>query len=72
VIGSFVLGAIMGGAAMWFYGREIRDYVGTATRDARTKAADTLHSAAEGLQAAKERAESAAQTIRSETERRVG
>jgi hypothetical protein len=54
MFGSFMLGLIMGGAAVWFYGREIGGYVDDKTRAARGKAADTLQAAAEGLQSAKE------------------
>lgn len=57
MIGSFIVGAIMGGAAVWLYGREIREYVEDRTRGARDKAADTLQAAAEGLQSAKEKVE---------------
>jgi hypothetical protein len=68
VIGSFVIGAIVGGAAMYFYGGQIRDYVDQTTRGAREKAADTLHAAAGGLQSAtdtaRQRIESAAETAR--------
>lgn len=57
MIGSFIVGAIMGGAAVWLYGREIREYVEDRTRGARDKAADTLQAAAEGLQSAKDKVE---------------
>jgi len=49
-MGRFILGVIIGAAAVWFYGRDIIEYVDDKTRLARTKAADTLHSAAETLQ----------------------
>lgn len=52
MIGTLILGAIIGGTAMYFYGREITTYVDKTTRGAREKAADTLHAAAGGLQSA--------------------
>jgi hypothetical protein len=53
---GFLLGAIIGGAAMYFYGGQVRDYVDQKTRGARDEAADALHAAAEGLQSATEKA----------------
>ena len=38
--GSFLLGAIMGAAAVWLWGREMEEYVEEKTRGVRTKAAD--------------------------------
>jgi hypothetical protein len=38
--GAFVLGAIMGAAVVWLWGREIEEYVGERTRGVRTKAAE--------------------------------
>jgi len=58
VIGTFIIGAIAGGAAMWFYGDRIRGYVDDATRGARARAADTLQTATEKMQSTKERIES--------------
>ena len=52
----FILGAIIGGAAVWLYGDQMRtylNYLDDKTRQARSKAADTLQAAAEGLQSAK-------------------
>ncbi|HEY7650420.1 MAG TPA: hypothetical protein VID04_15600 [Methylomirabilota bacterium] len=57
MIGSFLMGVIMGGAAVYFYGPQIREYLDEKTKTARTKAADTLQAASEGLQAAKETVE---------------
>ena len=37
---AFVLGAIMGAAVVWLWGREIEEYVAERTRGARTKAAE--------------------------------
>lgn len=45
----FVLGAIMGAAAVWLWGRELEEYVGETTRGVRTKAA-------EGVRAVEEKA----------------
>jgi len=56
-IRSFVAGMVVGGVLVWIYGREIREYVDDKTRGARTRAAETLGAAAEGLAAAKERIE---------------
>jgi len=37
---AFVLGAIMGAAVVWLWGREMEEYVGERTRRVRAKAAD--------------------------------
>jgi hypothetical protein len=39
---AFILGAVMGGVAVWLWGREIEGYVGEQTRGVRTKAADAM------------------------------
>ena len=39
---AFILGTIMGGAAVWLWGREIEGYVGEKTRGVRAHAADAL------------------------------
>ena len=39
---AFILGTIMGGAAIWLWGREIEGYVGEKTRGVRTQAADAM------------------------------
>jgi hypothetical protein len=57
MIGSFLMGIIMGGAAVYFYGPQIREYLDEKTKTARSRAADTLQAASEGLQAAKETVE---------------
>ncbi len=54
MIGSFLFGVILGGAAVWLYGRELRDFIDDRTRTARSRAADTLQAASEGLQSAKD------------------
>ncbi len=38
--GAFVLGAIMGAAVVWLWGREMEAYVEERTRGVRTKAAE--------------------------------
>ena len=49
ISGAFVLGAIIGGAVVWRWGREMEEYVEKRTRGARTTAAD-------GVRAVEERA----------------
>lgn len=39
---AFVFGTIVGGLAVWLWGREIEGYVGDKTRGVRTRAADAL------------------------------
>ena len=39
---AFVLGTIMGGVAVWLWGREIEGYVGEKTRGVRAKAVDAM------------------------------
>lgn len=57
MIASFILGAITGGTIVWFYRRDIRRYVDDKTGAIGARAADTLQSAAEGLEAAKDKIE---------------
>jgi hypothetical protein len=38
--GAFVLGAIVGAAVVWLWGREIEEYVEETARGVRTKAAE--------------------------------
>ena len=47
---AFVLGAVVGGAAVWLWGRDMEEYVEGKTRGVRTKAA-------QGLRAVEEQAE---------------
>ena len=60
---SFLFGAVVGAAAMYYYGRDIKRYVDETTRDVRAKAADTLVNVAEtiegGLQEAADRLDDA-------------
>ena len=48
--GAFVLGAIMGAAVVWVWGREMKEYAEGKTRETRTKIA-------EGVQGVEETAE---------------
>lgn len=57
MIGSFILGAIVGGAAVWYYGPQVRTYVDETSRSVRSRAADTLQTAAETLQSARQAVE---------------
>jgi hypothetical protein len=50
VIKSFIVGAIAGTAAMWFYGDQIRETVDDATSGVRTRAAEQMHNVADTLQ----------------------
>jgi hypothetical protein len=45
--GVFVLGAIMGAAVMWLWGREIEGYVAETSRGVRTKVAGGVRTATE-------------------------
>jgi hypothetical protein len=44
---AFILGTIMGGAAVWLWGREVEGYVGEQTRGVRARAADALQAVEE-------------------------
>jgi len=44
---AFILGTIMGGVAVWLWGREIEGYVGEKTRGVRTQAADAIQAVEE-------------------------
>jgi hypothetical protein len=52
VIRSFLLGAIVGGAAVWWYKDELREYVDDMTVGLRDRAAAGLEQAADRLQTA--------------------
>jgi gas vesicle protein len=45
--GDFVLGAIIGAAVVWLWGREIEKYVEEKTRGVRTKAAEGVRAVEE-------------------------
>jgi len=44
MLSRFVLGAVVGGIAVWIWGDEIRRFADAKTRRARVAAADTLQS----------------------------
>jgi len=44
---AFILGTIVGGVAVWLWGREIEGYVGEKTRGVRAKAADAMRAVEE-------------------------
>jgi len=44
---AFVFGTIIGGMAVWLWGREIEGYVGEKSRGVRSRAADALRSVEE-------------------------
>jgi len=44
---AFVLGAIMGAAVVWLWGREMEEYVKERTRGVRTKAAEGVRAVEE-------------------------
>lgn len=44
---AFVLGTIVGGVAVWLWGREIEGYVGEKTRGVRARAADAMRAVEE-------------------------
>jgi gas vesicle protein len=45
--GAFVLGAIIGAAVVWLWGREMEEYVEEKTRGVRTKAAEGVRAVEE-------------------------
>jgi len=47
ISGAFVLGAIMGAAAVWLWGREMEGYVEEKTRGVRAKAAEGVRAVEE-------------------------
>jgi hypothetical protein len=46
-IDAFILGTIMGGVAVWLWGKDIQGYVGEKTRGVRAKAADAMQAVEE-------------------------
>jgi hypothetical protein len=44
---AFILGAIMGGVAVWVWGKDLEGYVGEKTRGVRAKAADAMQAVEE-------------------------
>jgi hypothetical protein len=56
MIGTFVMGALMGGAVAYLYGDQLRTYLNTT--DLGRRATKSMQSAAESMQSAKEGFES--------------
>jgi hypothetical protein len=44
---AFILGTIMGGVAVWLWGKDIEGYIGEKTRGVRVKAADAMQAVEE-------------------------
>ncbi len=44
---NFLIGAVVGALAMWYWGEEVRDYIDTKTRDVRGKAVEKLQTVEE-------------------------
>ena len=44
---AFILGSVVGGVAIWLWGREIEGYVGEKTRGVRAQAADAMRAVEE-------------------------
>jgi len=44
---AFILGAVMGGVAVWLWGKEVEGYFWEQTRGARAKAADAIQTVEE-------------------------
>jgi hypothetical protein len=65
-----MLGALIGAGAVWFYGPQIREFLNDQTQAARSRAAESLQAASEGLQSAKDRLEGG--LTGGETVRRTG
>ena len=52
--GALVLGAILGAAVVWLWGREVEKYVQERTRAVRMKAAEGVRAVTEALRAGQE------------------
>ena len=52
--GALVLGAILGAAVVWLWGREVEKYVQERTRAVRRKAAEGVRAVTEALRAGQE------------------
>ena len=57
MVKSFILGTIVGGAAVWLYGDRIREYVDARTEAVRERVAGGIDAVTDSLQAVKERVE---------------
>jgi hypothetical protein len=72
---AFVFGTIIGGMAVWLWGREIEGYVGEKSRGVRTRAADALRIVEEKAGRVLDSSESSlrrAEGVVQETKERVG
>lgn len=65
MVKSFILGAVAGGAVVWFWGREIRELVDDKTLGMREAVAGHLQSTASHLQSTVDRLQKAKSTIES-------
>ena len=65
MVKSFILGALTGGAVVWFWGREIRELIDDKTRGVREAAAERIQSTAGHLQSTVDRLQKAKSTIES-------
>jgi hypothetical protein len=65
LVKGFILGAVTGGAIVWFWGREIREYIDERTLGLRRAVAARLQAAADSLQATADKLQSAKETIES-------
>jgi hypothetical protein len=62
---SFIVGAVVGGAVVWVWGPEIREFVDARTVGMRRALATRLQSAADRLQATVDTLQNARQTLES-------
>ena len=65
MVKSFILGAVTGGTIVWFWGREIREFIDERTVGVRQAVAARLQAAADSLQATADTLHSAKETIES-------
>jgi hypothetical protein len=63
VVKSFVIGALTGGAVVWFWGREIAELVDEKTRGVRDAVSSKLDLAASGLQGTADRLQRVKDTL---------
>jgi hypothetical protein len=63
VVKSFVIGALTGGAVVWFWGREIAELIDERTRGVREAVSSKLDVAAGGLQGTADRLQRVKDTL---------
>ena len=63
VVKSFIIGALTGGAVVWFWGREIAELVDERTRGVREAVSSRLDAAATGLQGTADRLNRVKETL---------